>query len=304
MNKVNAKKKLLVTGASGLLGWNICRVALKKFEVIGVSNTKPLVFEGVQNEKCDITRYDDLRGLFMRINPDAVVHAAAIAAPNVCQEHPSESGKVNVGASIAIAGLCSDLHLPCAFTSTDLVFDGNAAPYDEAQPVSPISIYGEQKVKAEYGMRARHEDLRICRMPLMYGDAPGGAQSFIQPFIKAMREGKELTLFLDEYRTPVSTVNAAQGILLALDNAPGIFHLGGRESISRYDFGVRLACALNISDARLKAVHQKDVVSTAPRPLNVSLDSSKAYALGYNPGSIDEELNKLDCVMVSRNRTY
>lgn len=294
------QKKLLVTGASGFLGWNICRVARPEYQVIGVVNTKPPPLEGVRGEKCDLTRYEDVRALFYTIKPDTVIHAAAVAAPNVCQERPLESGKVNVDASIAIAGLCSDLHIQCAFISTDLVFDGTAAPYDESRRVTPISIYGEQKVKAEIGMRARLEDLRICRMPLMYGDAPPLAQSFIHPFVNAMIEGKELKLFLDEYRTPVSAVNAAQGILCTLDNPPGTFHLGGRESISRYDFGRKLAKALNMPNPLITPVRQKDVASIAPRPLNVSLDSSKAYALGYDPGAMKEELDKLECVKLHR----
>jgi dTDP-4-dehydrorhamnose reductase len=298
------QKKLLVTGASGFLGWNICRVARKEYVVVGISNTKPPALEDIHKENCDITRYDDLKSLFFRVRPDAVIHAAAIAAPTTCQEHPAESGKINVDASISIAGLCNGSGIPCAFISTDLVFDGTAAPYDEQQPVSPISVYGEQKVMAETGMQARHENLRICRMPLMYGDAISPAQSFIHPFIKAMREGKELALFFDEYRTPASATNAAQGILPALNHAPGTLHLGGRESISRYDFGIKLAKALNMPDAKLKAVRQKDFVALAPRPLNVSLDSSKAYAIGYDPGSIEEELGKLECVKVSQNHRF
>ena len=139
-------------------------------------------------------------------------------------------------------------------------------------------------------------------MPLMFGDAPPLAQSFIQPFIKAMIEGNELKLFSDEYRTPAGAINAAQGILLALDNAPGIFHLGGRESLSRYDFGRKLAKALNIPNPMIMPVRQKDVVSIAPRPLNVSLDSSKAYGLGYDPGTIEEELGRLECVTLLRRR--
>lgn len=301
MNDLIAKKKLLVTGASGFLGWNICRVARKSYDVVGISNSRPLILEAVRDVKVDITRYDDLRGLFSRVKPDVVIHAAAIAAPNVCQEHPAESGKVNIDASVSIAGLCSDIGIPCAFISTDLVFDGTAAPYDEMRPVSPISVYGEQKVKAETDMRARHDDLRICRMPLVYGDAIAPAQSFIQPFIRAMFEGKELTLFNDEFRTPVSATSAAQGILCVLGQAPCTLHLGGRESISRYDFGVKMAQALNIPDVKLKPVRQNDTVSIAPRPLNVSLDSSKAYGLGYDPGSITDELNKLECIKRARN---
>jgi len=302
MGATHPVKKLLVTGASGFLGWNICRIAGTSYEVIGVSHSKPAALEGIRRETCDLTRLGDLRALFDRTAPDAVIHAAAVAGPNICQEHPAETGPINVDAPLAIAGLCSDRHIPLAFTSTDLVFDGTAAPYSEERQVSPISIYGEQKVRAEQGIRSRLGDARICRMPLMYGDAVPPAQSFIHPFITALLERKELMLFYDEYRTPQSAVNAAQAILCTLDHDPGTYHCGGRESISRFDFCLKLAQALAIGNPAVKPVRQKEMASIAPRPLNVSLDSSKLCALGFNPGTIYEELDKLECVKQGRNQ--
>lgn len=296
MNEIPPKKTLLVTGASGFLGWNICRIAQKVFDVAGVSNSKTISIKDVRIESCDVTRLNDLRELFNKVRPHAVIHAAAIADPNTCQKDPALSRKINVDASISIAGLCAELHIPCAVSSTDLVFDGTAAPYAEDRQVSPISVYGEQKVEAEKGMLARHDDVRICRMPLMYGDAVPPAKSFIHPFIKAMVEGKELALFSDEYRTPSSATNAAEAILLALENSPGVYHCGGRESISRYDFGLKLAKAINLSGARIIPVLQKNMVFPAPRPLNVSFDSSKMFSLGFDPGKIEGELDNLDCV--------
>ena len=290
------KKKLLVTGAGGFLGWNICRTAAGDFSVIGVYHTRSADVKGVQPEKCDITNYQALRELFCRTKPDAVIHAAAESKPDVCQEHPDITKKINVDASLAIAGLCGDLQIPCAFTSSDLVFDGASPPYREECALSPASVYGEQKAAAEAGMRGRCGSVVICRMPLMYGDVPPMASSFIQPQISSILAGKELRLFLDAFRTPVSGSAAARGLLLALGRTPDILHLGGRERISRYDFGVKVARALGRPDAPLTAIRQENVVLGAPRPLDVSLDSSKAMALGYDPAPIDEELKRLECI--------
>jgi dTDP-4-dehydrorhamnose reductase len=228
------------------------------------------------------------------------VHAAAMASPNVCQQRPAESRAINVDASLSIAGLCSDLAIPCVFTSSDLVFDGTSPPYDEQRPVSPISIYGEQKAEAERVMLERHDRVTVCRMPLMYGDAALPAQSFLQPLIRAMKIGEELTLFSDEFRTPVSGRAAAQGILLALNSGEKNLHLGGRESVTRYEIGHKLARALGLPHAKLRPARQRDIPAIAPRPLNVSLDSRKAYALGYNPLLVDEELAGLTCVQEAR----
>ncbi|MBC6423446.1 MAG: NAD(P)-dependent oxidoreductase [Hormoscilla sp. SP5CHS1] len=285
-------KKLLVTGSSGFLGWNMCQLAQQEWEVYGTYFGQPLAIPGVTLLQADLRDFQYLKDLFQEIKPAAVIHTAAQSSPNYCQTHPTESYHINVTASSYIAGLSADRQIPCVFTSTDLVFDGRNPPYRETDPVSPISYYGEQKVKAEIEMRSRHGQVAICRIPLMFGAAPPHGSSFIQPFIKSMREGKELNLFIDEFRTPVSATTAGRGLLLALENA-GILHLGGKERISRYDFGRIMAEVLGLPQAKLKPGRQQDIQMAAPRPPDVSLDSSKAFALGYQPLSIEEELAAL-----------
>ena len=294
-------KKILVTGASGFLGWNVCRRAAQLHTVIGVFHSHPVTVPGVTALQCDLTDYRECTSLMQRTRPDAVIHAAAMVNPNQCQEHRDESRRINVDAAVSIAGLCSDAGIPCVFISTDLIFDGTSPPYSETGEPSPISIYGEHKLEAERAMRRRHDRLIICRMPLMFGDAPPGAQSCIQPMIRALRERIPLPLFIDEYRTPVSGGTAAAGILLALEKSlAGLIHLGGRERISRCDFGYTLAAALGADSAVIRPVRQADVKMPALRPPDVSFDSAMAFGLGgrrgFNPLPLDEELASLECV--------
>jgi dTDP-4-dehydrorhamnose reductase len=288
--------KILITGASGFLGWNLCRIASENHHVIGTFHNHLTQLPGVTYEKCDITDYFSLKELISKIKPDGVIHTAAISNPNYCQNNPTESRLVNVTASINIAGLCSDLEIPCVFTSTDLVFDGKNPPYNETSAVSPVNLYGEQKLEAEQRMLSIHAKMTICRMPLMFGDVPAHAKSFIQPWIADINSGKTLSLFTDEYRTPVSASDASGGLLLMLGSGNKVIHLGGRSPVSRYEFGILLCEALGKRCANITKALQKDVPMAAPRPLNVSLDSSKAYGLGFNPGDIRDELVKLDCI--------
>ena len=289
-------KKILITGASGFLGWNLCRIASKEFYGTGLFHNHSTQLPGVTYEKCDITNYSSLKELISRIKPDGVIHTAALSNPNYCQNNRSESKLVNVTASVNIAGLCSDLEIPCVFTSTDLVFDGKNPPYSETSAVSPVNLYGEQKLEAEEKMLAVHSKMTICRMPLMFGDVPVHAKSFIQPWIADISSGKSLSLFTDEYRTPVSASDASRGLLMMLGSGNKVIHLGGRSSVSRYEFGILLCDVLGKSCANIAKALQKDFPMAAPRPLNVSLDSSKAYSFGFNPGDIKEELVKLDCI--------
>ena len=286
-------KKLLVTGASGFLGWNICRTAKKEWEIFGTVFSHPVEISGVNILKTDLTDFKELKSLFQEICPDAVIHTAAKSDPNFCQINKTESHKVNVDVPITIAKLCADDSIPCVFTSTDLVFNGLNAHYREEDTVCPVNIYGEQKVSAEEGMLKYYPGIAICRMSLMFGASWPGAKSFIQPMIAAMREGKELRLFVDEFRTPVSAKAAVSGILSALEKVRGLIHLGGVERISRYDFGRLLMNILDIQTARVLPCKQKDIVMAAPRPPDVSLDSSKAFAMGFKPLPLTEELMAL-----------
>ncbi|MDJ0735271.1 MAG: NAD(P)-dependent oxidoreductase [Nostocaceae cyanobacterium] len=286
-------KKILITGVSGFLGWHIAKIAKQEWEVYGTCLSHNLEIPGVKVLKIDLTDFSAIQDIFSDIKPDAVIHTAAHSKPNFCQVHPQESYAINVTASCNLAGLCADYSIPCVFTSTDQVFDGLNAPYKETDAVCPVNIYGEQKVMAETGMLERYPMTVVCRMPLMFGQGTPTANSFLQSFIHSLKSGKELNLFTDEFRTPVSGTTAAKGLLMTIEKqVTGIIHLGGGERISRYDFGKLLVDILQISTDKIKASRQQDVKMAAPRPADVSLDSSKAFALGYSPLSLTEELVK------------
>lgn len=286
-------KKLLITGASGFLGWNICCSAYKSWEIVGTVFTHPVKIKGVKTVQTDLTHFREFKKIFKEIGPDAVIHTAALSSPDYCQQNKALTRKINVDTPVNIAGLCADAGIPFAFTSSDLVFDGLNAPYREDDPVCPVNLYGEQKVRAEQGILNRYPGAAVCRMPLMFGDPGPAASSFFQTMVTALRKGRELRLFEDEFRSPVSGQTAARGLLVAIAKMKGLYHLGGRERISRYHFGLLLMGVLGTRDAKIIRCCQKDVATAATRPPDISLDSSKAYSTGYNPLPLKDQLEEL-----------
>ncbi len=285
-------KRLLVTGASGFLGWNVCAEALRQgWRVSGTVHSRPVVVPGADAVSVDLRDSDALRQTFDTQQPDAVIHLAAVSQPNVCEREPRKSREVNVSATKTLGERCAHAGIPIVFTSSDLVFDGTEAPYGEDDPVSPLSEYGRQKVAAEQELERSGANAVVCRMPLMYGDPGPAAGSFIQPWIATLRRRDELRLFVDEFRTPVSGRDAARGLLLALEHPAPLYHLGGTERLSRYEFGRRLAAVFGLDTALIRPIHQADLTMAAPRPPDVSLDSTKARRdLGYAPSSVEHEL--------------
>jgi dTDP-4-dehydrorhamnose reductase len=294
---MSEKKKLLLTGASGFLGWNICCRASEEWDICGIYFNHPMSFPGVNFLKADITNYNTVRNLIEAVSPQAVMHTAALSDPNFCASNPDQSRAINLQASLNLAGLCADRRIPLVFTSSDLIFDGKHPPYREEDAPSPINLYGEHKALAEEGMRGRNPEVIICRLPLMFGDPGPAAQSFLQPLLRAIKEGREQRLFVDEFRTPLSGSSAVEGLLLALKKVKGILHLGGRESISRYQLGLLVKELLGVAGAGLIPCKQADIVMPALRPTNVSLDIQKALSLGFLPPPLREDLQ--DAVRLS-----
>jgi dTDP-4-dehydrorhamnose reductase len=216
------------------------------------------------------------------LRPDAVIHAAAISQPNVCQTQPELSYQVNVVASRLLAEWCAEAEVPLVFTSSEQVFDGLNPPYRETDPVNPVNRYGEQKAEAETAILTCYPRAIVCRLPLLFGVAPT-APSFIQPFIETLQAGKQLNAFTDEIRTPASGFSVAEGILMTLQKTSGLLHLGGIDRISRYDFARLLVKVLGLPETNINPCRQADLPMAAARPPDVSLNSRLAFSLGYTP---------------------
>ena len=284
-------KRLLITGASGFLGWNLARRACARYSVQGAFCAHELREPGIDAVRLDLTRPEDVRRCMAASRPDAVIHTAGYPAPNQCELHPELSFRLNVEATAELAARCAANGIPFVFTSTDSVFDGRHPPYAEDAPVSPINVYGRHKAEAEQRILAVHPGAVVCRMPLMFGRPGPFGSSFIQPWLASLAKGETLRLFVDEHRTVVSAAAAAEGLLLALERSSrGLLHLGGQERVSRFEFGTLLAETFGFPAALIQPARQADIPMAAQRPPDVSLDSRRAFRLGYRPGPLARQL--------------
>lgn len=294
-------QKLLITGVSGFLGWNIAKYIesnlSKKWQVIGTYQHNPCNLPNVKAIQVDLTNSNSLNQLFAEHQPDAVIHAAALSKPNDCQNEPELSHKINVLVSLRISQLCQTANIPMIFTSTDLVFDGTQAPYKESDATSAKSVYGIHKVEAEEAILKAYPEALICRMPLMFGDAPAHASLFFSFVVNALKAGNELRLFNDDVRVPVSGQVAAQGLLHVLGKTSGILHMGGDEQVTRYEFGQKIVESFGIEGAKLTSISMDDVDFAAPPSKDVALDCRLARALGFHPPSLNEQLSSLKYLM-------
>ncbi len=285
-------KRLLVTGISGFLGWHIATLDQAEWDITGVYHSnKPSL--NTRMQQMDLTDHHMVEQFINALRPDAILHLAAASKTGFCEENVDVSFAINVEATKNLATICAKKQIPFVFTSTDLVFDGEKAPYKETDETSPICIYGEHKVLAEKAVREIYPAATIARMPLMYGKA-ASAPNFLTNWLKNLKEGKQVFAFSDEYRTCVSGYDAAKGLLLLLEKeVSGTWHLGGKERLSRYAFALQAAQYYGYSTDNLIASLHKDVNLTVRRSPDASLDSTKAFALGYAPQPLSDNLNRI-----------
>ncbi len=310
--------KLLITGATGLLGSHIIRAAQKNWHVVGTYHRTTrrqaqYFFGQVDHGRIDLGDYSETKAMIADVEPAAVIHTAAITDLDYCEKYPDDSQRINLNAAVDLAALCSDLDVPFLFTSADLVFDGAAAPYTEDDPPTPINVFGEHRALAEEGILAAYADAVVARLPLLIGYASLGRESFYHKLVSAFRSGQEVTLFGDAIRTPVSTEVAAQGLLQIagsgfeddvniseLDRVVGRLHLGGRDQISLYELGLLTLRILGLNEQLAVPISVLDSYSgllerpfLAARSANISLDSTRAFELGYDPPTLPTQLEDL-----------
>lgn len=287
-------KKILITGASGFLGYHLLRAARQKgFSVFGQYHQGVVNFSHSGNFKIDLRSYTETGNVIDEIEPDVVVHAAAIANANICQNDRALSYAVNVEASRNLAGICSDYQAQFVFISTDLVFDGRKGYYSEEDKVSPLMVYGEHKALAERQVTEIYPASLVVRCPLMFGDPEASAKNYLPDFIRSLKEGRPVNLFSDEYRSVCGAKSVAEGIIHVCEEESGLLHIAGRERVSRLEFGLVAAKAYGLDSSLIRPCLQSEAQLAAPRPPDVSLNISKAAALGYSPMDFREELQNI-----------
>lgn len=286
-------KKLLVTGISGFLGSHLARNHPDSWQIIGTYAHSTAQFSGVECLQLDLDNHGSVIDLIEVIQPDAVFHFAALSNANYCEQNPEASYDINVEASKLLAKECYSLSIPFLFTSTDLVFDGQYAPYKETDIPQPVNVYGKHKLEAERSILELHPDAIIARLPLLYGMVPG-RKNFFEKWIDTLKKGEQIHAFSDEYRTIADADSVVEGLFMLLETScKGIWHLGGSERISRYDFAVKMATAFQLPLDKVNETLQAQVDLIAARPADVSMDSSKAFGLGYKPRTVEEVLTRI-----------
>lgn len=272
--------RVLVTGGTGFLGARLAADVPAGVELHRTwfrtrpddgSTTRADVGEW---HRVDLADRDTTTALVLGLRPDLVVHTAYAVADG---ERAIVAVSANVADAAATAG-AGLVHL-----SSDVVFDGEHAPYAEHDPPLPVSSYGRHKAEAEARVVVACPDAALVRTSLVtWADPLDPRSAWVAD---ALRAGDAITLFTDELRCPVRLDDLAAQIweVVALDpdERAGPWHLVGSEVLSRYDLGVLIAAHLGLDPSGLTAARSHD--QPEPRPRDLRLTSARADAALATP---------------------
>jgi dTDP-4-dehydrorhamnose reductase len=287
--------RVLVTGASGSLGWALSGMLLPGCEVVATYSSHPSVPDGTEALRLDLSDRDALGDLCRQNKPDIIFHCAAMANPDECEQDSRRAIRVNFEATVEIARIARDMGSRLVFTSTDLVFDGSRGDYREEDTARPLSIYGTSKLRAEEAVLGTDPGSLVVRSSLMYGMGSEASGTFLSGLMDALGEGRRMRLFTDQRRNPILTDDFARALMLAVEgDLSGLYHAAGPESLSRFEFGLQVCRAFGFDEALLDPISMEDFDFVAPRPLDSTLNTERfTSATGFRPAGIAEALAAL-----------
>jgi dTDP-4-dehydrorhamnose reductase len=268
-----ARFRVLVTGWSGFLAPFVAGELERRGHAVTTTGRT------AGDHPADLADPAARKEVLARVKPDLCVNLAAMSRMADCGTDPERARQVNAHLPAAMAHALGErlLHV-----STDLVFDGHSPPYGEDATASPLSAYGASKAEGEE--RVLRAGGRVARLPLLFGPDPRdrGATGMVRA---GLRERRAVTLFTNEYRTPLHAADAAMGLcdVLLLQGGPGLVHLPGPERVSRWELGRRFCALQGLPGDLLQPAECQD----AGRPRDVSL-----RGVWEAPRSLDEMLRQ------------
>lgn len=190
-----AKPRVLITGASGLLGRAIMKQFSNsdKWDVLGLAHSRAT---GVL-KKVDLLDFDETKRVVKNFKPHILIHAAAERRPDVVENDEETCMKLNVGVTKTLASAINELNSDAGapehfmlYISTDYVFDGSSPPYKPHDEANPLNKYGKSKLAGEQVMQAYNSDGGILRVPILYGKVESIKESAVTGVFSRGRPGR------------------------------------------------------------------------------------------------------------------
>ena len=285
-------EKVLLTGASGLLGCKLVPQLSHEYEVLPTHNTQAVHTDSI---RMNIVDKDEVFDVLTEFSPDLVVHAAAETNVDKCETNRELAWSVNAEGTRNIALACAKTGSRLVYVSTDYVFDGNKGLYIEDDQPNPINYYGLTKLEGERFVRDLCESYVIARTCAVYGWHQKRL-NFATWVIDSLKHGREMSVVEDHYDTPTLADELAEIIKMIMrSKVGGVYHTAGGERISRYAFALRIADTFGLDGSLVVPTKMEQVKAwIARRPGDSSLCTDKLLVeIGIQPSDLTRALRRM-----------
>ena len=297
----NNKPKILITGANGLLGQKLVEQLVQQgnFEVIATGRGAcRLTGSGYSYQTLDIENEQEVESTLVLLNPEVIIHGAAMTHVDECEKHQEACYRANVLATKYLIAAAEKIQSHFIFVSTDFIFSGldGQNPYIEEAKPDPVNYYGQTKLDGEELLQRSSLKWAIARTVLVYGLANDLSRSNIILWVKSSLEaGKQIQVVDDQVRTPTLAEDLAAGcILMAEQGATGIFNISGSELLTPYQMAMETADYFGLDKSLINQTDSTLFTQPAKRPMKTGFVIEKAKnQLGYRPKTFREGISIL-----------
>ena len=262
-------KKILLTGATGQVGWELSRALAPLGGLITPDSTE-----------FNLAEPESLRKNIREWKPDIIVNPAAYTAVDQAEREHDLVFRVNADSPKVLAEEAERLNIPMIHYSTDYVFDGEKGePYRESDETRPLNIYGESKLQGEMAIQNIVEQHIILRTSWIYSLR---GSNFLTTMLRLFKEKDEISVVNDQIGAPTWSRMVAEVTAIIMsqlhqkENGWGLYHLSASGESSWYHFVKEIK---RVEDEKRKfsinAISSEQYVTAAIRPKNSLLNSRK-----------------------------
>ena len=293
--------RVLILGSNGLLGQAMQYKFNQAHQVTASSaESHSLLTElNLPYIQTDLTSRAEVRDLIVKADPEIIINTAAYTNVDGCEDEREKCWAVNV---LAIENILEAPYLKKPIMvqiSTDYVFDGEQGGYRETDAPNPRGNYARSKMAAENILSAADFEYIIARTQILYGTGQGVRPNFVTWLINSLRQNKAVQIVTNQTGSPTYAPDAAEAVFRLLEKqAYGLFHISSPDTLSRYDFALKIAEIFELDVSLIHEITTDKLEQKAPRPMNSSFVLDKLFNnINWQPRSTEQALRHLKTEM-------
>jgi dTDP-4-dehydrorhamnose reductase len=261
--------KILVTGCSGQLG----------FDVIKVLQCRSIECYGASRQDFDLLDFPASRQFLEEYKPDVLIHCSAYTAVDKAEDEPELCRMVNAGASRNLAEVCRDIKAKMIYISTDYVFAGEGEDFYETDaPKLPKNVYGQTKLAGELAVQSILPEHFIVRISWVFGI---NGRNFVKTMLQLGKTHAELTVVKDQIGSPTYTADLAELLAdMAMTEKYGVYHATNEGVCSWAEFASEIFRQAQL-EVKVMPVGSSAYPTKASRPHNSRMSKQSLKVSGF-----------------------